>query len=440
MLTKEEYSDVWELRRQGWSISAIARHLGRDRKTVRAYLDGDRIAGVRSPAQDEFSRFLPYARQRLADDPHLPASVLYDEVLALGYPGGYSTFTRALRRHRVRPPCELCRPDRHRGDGSARHRSDEAVRFEWLRLPDPPAHWGYEEHALLLTASLPGRDHWRGVVAESADFPELLEAVDQLLRRMGGTTGRWQFDRTPAVCCPTTGRVTPAFAEAARYYGAEVDIRPADRSDPPGRSARSGWSARSGREDEAEEAGRRAVRRWWRALPAGIGLWAAQDGLDRLASRMDGRRRPAGNAGAAVDAPALTDLPDTPFPARIHARRTVTSQGQVSYRGNYYPVPADLSGAVVQVCRRLDEPFLSITTTSGAVIARHALAPQGAGLTLTGRGRAIVLDRTTRTSRADTPPPCRLEKEPRPLSREALAEADALRGHRVVAERGEPQD
>jgi hypothetical protein len=32
-------------RAQGWSISAIARHLGRDRKTIRAYLDGERTPG-----------------------------------------------------------------------------------------------------------------------------------------------------------------------------------------------------------------------------------------------------------------------------------------------------------------------------------------------------------------------------------------------------------
>jgi predicted transcriptional regulator len=30
------------LRAQGWTISAIARHLERDRKTIRAYLAGDR--------------------------------------------------------------------------------------------------------------------------------------------------------------------------------------------------------------------------------------------------------------------------------------------------------------------------------------------------------------------------------------------------------------
>jgi len=40
MLTLGEAVEVHALRQRGWSISAIARHLNRDRKTVRAYLDG----------------------------------------------------------------------------------------------------------------------------------------------------------------------------------------------------------------------------------------------------------------------------------------------------------------------------------------------------------------------------------------------------------------
>src|SRR5664279_4357654 len=38
MLTQGEDVEVHALAGRGWSISAIARHLGRDRKTVRAYV------------------------------------------------------------------------------------------------------------------------------------------------------------------------------------------------------------------------------------------------------------------------------------------------------------------------------------------------------------------------------------------------------------------
>ena len=48
MLTWEDDVEAHALRRQGWSISAIARHLGHDRKTIRAYLRGDRVPGRRA--------------------------------------------------------------------------------------------------------------------------------------------------------------------------------------------------------------------------------------------------------------------------------------------------------------------------------------------------------------------------------------------------------
>ena len=55
MLTQEDDVDAHALHRQGWTISAIARHLGHDRKTIRAYVKGDRVAGQRvSTVPDPF--------------------------------------------------------------------------------------------------------------------------------------------------------------------------------------------------------------------------------------------------------------------------------------------------------------------------------------------------------------------------------------------------
>ena len=61
MLTREDDVDAHALRRQGWTISAIARHLGHDRKTIRAYLTGGRVAGQRaSIAEDPLAPFVGY--------------------------------------------------------------------------------------------------------------------------------------------------------------------------------------------------------------------------------------------------------------------------------------------------------------------------------------------------------------------------------------------
>ncbi len=95
--------------RAGWTISAIARHLEINRRTARRYLSGEVEVGKRRPAgPDEFERLAAYARQRLIDDPHLWASTLHDELLALGYPGAYPSLPRALRARGLRPHCEPC--------------------------------------------------------------------------------------------------------------------------------------------------------------------------------------------------------------------------------------------------------------------------------------------------------------------------------------------
>jgi transposase len=115
MLTREEDIDAHALARQGWTISAIARHLGRDRKTIRAYLNDERVPGVRKPAgPDGFEPFVDYVSARLAEDPHLLALTLFEEVVDLGYDRSYPTFTKTIRVRRLRPACEPCRPGKGR--------------------------------------------------------------------------------------------------------------------------------------------------------------------------------------------------------------------------------------------------------------------------------------------------------------------------------------
>src|SRR5215213_8551241 len=109
MLTQGEDVEVHALKERGWSISAIARYLERDRKTVRAYLNGDRQPGVRvTRVDDPLAEFEPYVRARFGDDPHLWATSLFVEVTALGYARSYPSFVRQVRQRGLRPHCEAC--------------------------------------------------------------------------------------------------------------------------------------------------------------------------------------------------------------------------------------------------------------------------------------------------------------------------------------------
>ena len=79
MLTQGEDVEAHALNERGWTISAIARHLGRDRKTIRAYLDGSRVPGQRArSAPDPLEPYRNYLTLRFADDPHVWASALHD--------------------------------------------------------------------------------------------------------------------------------------------------------------------------------------------------------------------------------------------------------------------------------------------------------------------------------------------------------------------------
>ena len=96
MLTEEDDVEIHALARRGWSVSAIARHTGRDRKTVRKYLTGARP--VRAPAPSCLEPFREYVVARFVDDAHVDGTVLYREVTELGFERSYVTFVRELRR------------------------------------------------------------------------------------------------------------------------------------------------------------------------------------------------------------------------------------------------------------------------------------------------------------------------------------------------------
>lgn len=122
MITREDDVGAHALHRRGWTISATARHLGHDRKTIRAYLNGERVAWERKRSdQDPLEPFVGYCRERLAEDPHLCASTLVDELLELGFDRSYPTLTPALRAKALRTPYEACRPTKGRPSSLIEH-------------------------------------------------------------------------------------------------------------------------------------------------------------------------------------------------------------------------------------------------------------------------------------------------------------------------------
>jgi transposase len=428
MLTREEDIDAHALRRQGWTISAIARHLKRDRKTIRAYLAGERVAGERRPTgPDPFGPYVDYVRARLSEDPHLWAQTLFDEVVALGYDKAYSTFTRQVRARQMRPHCEPCSATKGRASAVIEHPPGEETQWDWLELPDPPEAWGWGTTAHLLVGALAHSGKWRAMLAASEEQAHLVEALDATCRKLGGLTRVWRFDRMATVCHPAAGKVTASFAAVAKHYGVSVAIC------PPRRGNRKGV---------VEKINHTAAQRWWRTLGDDVTVEQAQASLDKFCSvRGDTRLRPAGPGGKAsvatvAKAEPLRPVPVAAFPATITETRVVSAQALVAWRGNFYSVPPELARAQVTVAQRLGARCVDIATTSGIVIAKHELAPDGAGVMVRDHGHVIALEATVLAGHDTSAPHRRKERIPPGL--EARAAADALRARQQPTSQADP--
>jgi transposase len=413
MLTQGEDVEAHALKERGWSISAIARHLERDRKTVRSYLNGDRQPGVRVTAVgDPLAAFEVYIRARFVDDPHLWATSLFDEVVALGYARSYPSFVRQVRVRGLRPPCEACAGVKGRDTIEIEHPPGEEIQWDWFERRRAP--WGGTAYVLLGT--LPHSSRTRGVLAESLDQAHLIEAMDAVMRRLGGTARVWRTDRLATVIVPGSRDVQPSFAPVAKHYGAIVEPC------PPRRGNRKG---------AVESAVRFTCGRWWRTMTA-ASPEEAQLSLDRfLTGPGDDRQRRTASGikttvGALGDTEPLLALPALAFPATIEVTRVVAANATVAFRGNRYSVPPGLTDVSVQLRHRLGSPTVEIHSPAG-LLAAHRLAPPGAGSIVRSVEHHAALERVV-LSAFSTERPCD-RKANRPPGPEALAAAAALLGN-----------
>jgi transposase len=132
MLTQEDDVEIHALARRGWSKSAIARHTGRDRKTIAKYLAGQGPTGEPTPSCVE--PFRAYLEARFGDDPHVRGSVLFEEIVALGFERSYPTLVRELRRVELRPVCECCKAGGVKVTVGLDHEPGEELQLDWLEL------------------------------------------------------------------------------------------------------------------------------------------------------------------------------------------------------------------------------------------------------------------------------------------------------------------
>ena len=413
MLTQGEDVEAVALHNRGWTISAIARHEGHDRKTIRAYLNGTRVPGERArPTPDPLACVEHYVTLRLNDDPHLWATTLYDEIVPLGYAQSYPSFVRQIRAKALRPHCDPCQGVKGRDTIEIEHPAGEEIQWDWFERRRAP--WGATMYVLLGT--LPHSGRIRGVLSEHLDQPHLIEAMDAVMRRLGGTARIWRTDRLATVIVPGSRDVQASFAPVAKHYGAIVEPC------PPRRGNRKG---------SVESSVRYVSGRWWRTTQARdpeqaqleLDAFLATTGDARQRRYEDGTKTSVGVLG---DAEPLMNLPAIGYPATLVVDRIVADNASVAFRGNRYATPPGLSGTTVEVHHRLASASIEVRSLGGHILANHRLAHPGAGQLVRSPEHYRALEKAVLAA-FSCASPCDT-KANRPPSAAALEEAARLLG------------
>jgi len=319
-----------------------------------------------------------------------------------------------------------------RGEGRATieiaHPPGAEIQWDWDELPEAP----WDDDAHLLLGSLPCSGKFRGVFAESEDQPHLIEAMDGVLRRMGGNARCWRVDRMATVVDPKTGVVQPSFVPVAKHYGAQVVAC------PPRRGNRKG---------SVEKSIHFATQRFWRTMTAET-MAQGQQQLDRFCERiadrrprplsklenivgkdaacafLAARRRRRPTVGDLAELERLRPLPAACYPATIEATNLVGPSALVPFEGNAYSLPPGLIGADVRVRHRLGTGGIEIISGAGILLASHYRETPGGGYVVRDPAHRAALEHEVLAA-FTSDPPCR-RKANRPPGDGARAEAAKL--------------
>jgi transposase len=349
---------ILDLHRQGLSVSAIARHLCIDRKTVRRAiakgLEPPKYK-TRPPRARITDPFEPYLKERLAAYPGLTAMRLWREVKEHGYAGGYSVLRDCVRD--LRPPRTAGFEVRFETPPGEQAQVDFA-HFEVEFADDP----GVKRVVWLFSMVLGySRLIWGRFVVHQ-DLQSVLRCHIAALEAIGGAPREILYDRmkTAVIGEDADGLVVynRALVDLARHYGFQPRACRPYRPKTKGKVER---PFRYIREDFFLGCSFRNLD----DLNAQLRHW-----LDTVANpRVHATTQRVVNEAFAEEKPALKPLPLAPYRTVLNLERRVSHEGMVSIGGNLYSVPDTTRRRILDVHVCADEIRIF---EAGSLIASHA--------------------------------------------------------------------
>jgi len=339
---------ILEMQAQGLSIAAIARRLGKDRKTIRKYLERGICPpryGPRAPRPCKVDGFREYLGARLAAFPELSAARLLREVRERGYAGGLTALKDFVRT--VRP--QAAPVFEHRFETAAGEQAQVDFAEFRVRFAEDPD-W---ERKVWLFSLVLGHSRWLwGRFVLHQDLVTLLRCHVAAFEALGGVPGELLYDQMRAAVLSDRRDQQGArhivynanLLALAQHYGFTPRACAAYRAKTKGKVERPFRYVRQdfylGREfRDLEDLNAQFTD--WRGSVAN--------------RRRHGSTQRIVEALFALEQPQLAPLPAGPYRTAVQLERRITRDGVVSVGHNFYSVPDGTRQRAVEVHALLDE-------------------------------------------------------------------------------------
>lgn len=363
MMNQENYVNVNDLRKQGWTISEIAEETGWHRSTVSKYLK----AGPPEPRATEATVMTNTWRTKidtlLEAHPRLLSISVHNKLNAEGFDGSYPTVVRAVRD--VRGPrfkaANAVSVPIHTAPG-------EEAQFDFCDLHGWAARFGWNVPLVAFGMILSWSRFRVWWFTTSEDRHHTFEGVARFFDEIGGVPAACRTDRMGALGRSQGRRFVlhPPTVGFAAHHGTKITSCQAGDAKRKGKVERPFRQLQETFLPEVEADG---VPVDLADLNRRAELWLAKR-VHAVESRSTGET-PA--ARLAVERDFLSPLPRARFDSDyVETRRVHNAWPFVAIDANRYSVPPEALGHTVEIRRPVDSGTVEVRL-AGRLIATHRL-------------------------------------------------------------------
>lgn len=389
LIGQQQWESIRTRHAAGQSISAIARELGLDRKTVRGCVR--QAVWTRYRRDVAGATLLDLHRAWLAErapQVHYSARILHQELRGQhGFGGSYETVKLAVRPLRAAvlvAALTQCRFETAPG---------EQAQVDWGQLGVRFGAVAVKVHVLVMTLGYSRRAYAEGFLHER--IANLLSAHENAFAHFGGRCEQLLYDRMRTVVLGADGarvRLNATFEAFARHWGFTPRLCQPYRAQTKGK-------VESGVKYLKRNFAPGRLFRDLEDFNAQLAAWQAEVADQRIHGTTHQRpiERFADEAGVLVPTAGQPS-----FLAAMVRERVVADDWLVSIDGNRYSVPFGLIGKTVQVVR---EGGCWIVRHRGQVVAEHAVLAGRAQLSVRPEHGPGAASRNARKRYAELPAP-----------------------------------